>query len=338
MEIVDASGTLKTVSRQHADADLFWALSGGGAGTFAVVLSVTVRAYPDLPSATVSLTFEDRDDELAVGTFLEGVAVFLTMLPVIHAAGCATIFSFTRHAFQLTSLICYGLSPREALAVLHPFLTELEALHILYRYTTAAYARWSDGARAGWLGGGGTGYEVGTMQAATWLVPRAVVEDSAAAAAVVEAVLRVQELGGRVGMQTFSPSREVAAAMGDNAVFPGWREAAMLVWVVVDGDAARRVGKLREEQALLSTVLMPVVQAVAPGGGTYLNEADAVDGEWKRNSYGELYGRLMEVKRKYDPESLFYARHAVGSDAWVELLDGRLCRVVEGEAQVMEEL
>ncbi len=32
------------------------------------------------------------------------------------------------------------------------------------------------------------------------------------------------------------------------------------------------------------------------------------------------------MKKTYDPESLLYARTAVGSDEWSEDADGRLCR------------
>lgn len=37
----------------NQNLDLYWALSGGGGGTYAAVLSMTVRAYSDVPSSAV---------------------------------------------------------------------------------------------------------------------------------------------------------------------------------------------------------------------------------------------------------------------------------------------
>lgn len=43
IEFVDASGLHRNATRYNEFSDLFWALSGGGGGTYAVVLSMTVR-------------------------------------------------------------------------------------------------------------------------------------------------------------------------------------------------------------------------------------------------------------------------------------------------------
>jgi FAD/FMN-containing dehydrogenase len=54
-----------------------------------------------------------------------------------------------------------------------------------------------------------------------------------------------------------------------------------------------------------------VVDAMQPysPGGTYLNFAGFLDdaAELVEPSYGRLYARLREVKRRYDPENVFDA-------------------------------
>lgn len=70
---------------------------------------------------------------------------------------------------------------------------------------------------------------------------------------------------------------------------------------------------------------MPRLAALSPGGGAYLNEADWKQPDWKLAFYGENYPALEAVKKKYDPDHIFYARTAVGSDRWVQREDGRLC-------------
>ncbi len=48
MDVVLANGSLVTVTRcSSAEPDLWWALRGGGGGTFGVVVSATHRLHPD---------------------------------------------------------------------------------------------------------------------------------------------------------------------------------------------------------------------------------------------------------------------------------------------------
>ncbi|TGO43169.1 hypothetical protein BHYA_0003g01230 [Botrytis hyacinthi] len=56
-EVVTATGQHLIISPTH-HADLYWALSGGGGGNFAVVLSVKVRAYNDGPVAGAAFLFQ----------------------------------------------------------------------------------------------------------------------------------------------------------------------------------------------------------------------------------------------------------------------------------------
>jgi FAD/FMN-containing dehydrogenase len=55
-EVVTAGGDQLTASPTQ-NADLYWALSGGGGGTYAVVLSMTVRVYPEEKTSVASLSF-----------------------------------------------------------------------------------------------------------------------------------------------------------------------------------------------------------------------------------------------------------------------------------------
>lgn len=52
-EVVTGTGKVLIANRTQNE-DLFWALSGGGGGTYGVVISLTMTVYPDLmSSATV---------------------------------------------------------------------------------------------------------------------------------------------------------------------------------------------------------------------------------------------------------------------------------------------
>ena len=55
---------------------------------------------------------------------------------------------------------------------------------------------------------------------------------------------------------------------------------------------------------------------VAPNGGSYVSEGNYFNRNWKRDYWGPNYARLLAVKRKYDPEGLFFVHHGVGSEDW----------------------
>jgi FAD/FMN-containing dehydrogenase len=63
---------------------------------------------------------------------------------------------------------------------------------------------------------------------------------------------------------------------------------------------------------------MDALLKVAPGAGSYVSESDYFEREWQRSFWGTHYPRLAAVKRKYDPDGLFFVRHGVGSEAWTD--------------------
>jgi hypothetical protein len=80
-------------------------------------------------------------------------------------------------------------------------------------------------------------------------------------------------------------------------------------------------------QSLMTDVLIPRLTTISPDSGAYLNEADWKQPNWQSTFYGSHYPALEEIKLKFDPDHMFYARTAVGSESWVEESDGRLCQV-----------
>jgi hypothetical protein len=54
-------------------------------------------------------------------------------------------------------------------------------------------------------------------------------------------------------------------------------------------------------------------------------QGSEADVDWKKDFFGANYDRLLSIKDKYDPNHIFYARKAVGSDYWAEQDDKRLC-------------
>lgn len=88
-EVVTATGKLLIASPAQ-NADLYWALSGGGGGTFAVVISMTVRVYPEEKTASGVLQFASSTD---LSRFWAVVRTYLVdTLPLLDAGGSALWF------------------------------------------------------------------------------------------------------------------------------------------------------------------------------------------------------------------------------------------------------
>ncbi len=52
--------------------------------------------------------------------------------------------------------------------------------------------------------------------------------------------------------------------------------------------------------------------------GSYVAESNFFDPNWKESFWGSNYPKLAVIKRKYDPEGLFFVHHGIGSEEWSE--------------------
>lgn len=70
---------------------------------------------------------------------------------------------------------------------------------------------------------------------------------------------------------------------------------------------------------------LKAMKELAPCMGTYGNEADPFDPDWRQDWWGrDNYDFLLTVKKKYDPEDVFWCWRCVGNDAWAEVTGGAL--------------
>jgi Berberine and berberine like len=79
-------------------------------------------------------------------------------------------------------------------------------------------------------------------------------------------------------------------------------------------------------QWLMTDEFVPQIEAVTPGSGAYMNEADFRQPNFQEVFFGDNYAALLAIKEKWDPDSLFYALAGVGSEVWVVDNDGRMCK------------
>ena len=58
------------------------------------------------------------------------------------------------------------------------------------------------------------------------------------------------------------------------------------------------------------------LRRVAPNAGSYVSESNYFNPAWQTAYWGENYPRLRAIKKKYDPDGLFFVHNGVGSEEW----------------------
>lgn len=216
----------------------------------------------------------------------------------------------------MSPLIVINRTKDEVDALVRPLEQKLKELNIPYNSTTTTHPTYYDGWKAligqeaATAGGGAGGGR---------LIPRDTILHNATGTSRV--MRDIVNLVGPVLEMTIGATREAAGAHPDNAVNPAWRDAVVLVFTSGGGQ-----GSLAEQQRVVTDVVGPMLTGLAPGSGAYMNEADVNEPDFQRSFYGGNYERLLGIKRKYDPDDVFYAKTAVGSEFWRVREDGKLCR------------
>ena len=321
-EVVTAEGKHIVASpTQHED--LFWALSGGGGGTYAVVISMTVRAHPDGVVGGASLTFSA--DGLSRDTYWSAFASWQSLLPSLVDAGATAGYAVFKDLFFALPITAPGRSTSEVHALLKPFTRDLEALGIEYQLQVTSLPTYLEHYH-NYIGETEDGpYSIHLLFGGR-MIPRSLVEtnNDALVATIRNITENTNAFLGFVALDV--SQRDGRKATASNGVLPAWRSTLMttLAQSAWNFTAPHSTNLARADE--LTNVVVPQLAKLTPGHGTYMNEADFSLRTWKEDLYGSNYPRLRKVKAKYDPEDIFYGITAVGSEAWTVAADGRMCR------------
>jgi FAD/FMN-containing dehydrogenase len=345
-EIVTADGVVRVVNAAR-EPDLFWAIRGGGGGTFGVVTRFTLRTH-ELPATfgaarwSVQAHSDDAYRRL-LRRFVETYAATLfnphwgeqvraqgdNQLHVemvfqgldgaaAHAAWTPLIDFVRAHPADYTTLAPLLTLPMPARMFWNA--------DFLSRYAPGAITR---DPRAGgkssdfwWAGDGGQAGALWTGYASAWLPQGLLSGDGPArlADAWFEASRhRWVAFHFNKGLAGGSPeaidaARETAThpeALGAFAlaIVGGLAETAYAPLAAPDPQAAR------DDDRQIRAADM-ALRKVAPDAGSYLAECDYFMPNWQARSWGEHYARLARIKRRYDAGGLFTVHHGVGSEGW----------------------
>ncbi|KAI1857161.1 hypothetical protein JX265_011362 [Neoarthrinium moseri] len=325
-EVVTASGELVTASRSQ-NTDLYWALSGGGPGNYGVVVSMTVKAHPDTVVSGVNFSVAVDETQTADKIF-EAVDVWHASIAEIVDSGVMVIYFFGTGFLQSPALTAYGKTQSELEEILSSFLTKLESLGLTYSVTYTEFPSYFDHYDHYWgplpLGN----IQVGTSQYGGRLIKRSQISGFGETARALAAE----------GVTFIGVGTDVSRFGADNSVLPAWRESIVQATLSVPWNFTAPWSEGLEVQKKITEVAQPIIEAATPGSGAYMNEADWRQPNFQEAFFGSNYEKLLQVKRKWDPKSLFYAVAAVGSEGYVVQEDGRLCETRDEDTPAHVEL
>ncbi len=218
-EVVVGTGNLLRASRTK-NSDLFWALSGGGGGTYGVVWSLTSKAHTDIPVSGANITFTDKG--MSQDTYWAGVAAYHALLPPLVDAGAMSTSLFTNSSFAV-AFTAPGISKEQLTKLLHPVFTKLQKLGIKLTSNIVQFPGYLTEYTAMQ-----SAVQVGVAQLGGRLIPRSVIEKNNDGLTAV--FRKIDDDGATVTTIALNVSKKVA---GDvyNAVLPAWRDALISVAV-----------------------------------------------------------------------------------------------------------
>jgi len=116
-----------------------------------------------------------------------------------------------------------------------------------------------------------------------------------------------------------APAKAIAAAR-DTATNPAVLDAFALAIIANGGPPpvagqAFDVGVARHHARAVETAAAEL-RRIVPHAGSYVSESNYFNKSWQQAFWGDHYQRLRTVKAQYDPEELFFVHHGVGSEAW----------------------
>ncbi|XWW97812.1 hypothetical protein V2A60_005799 [Cordyceps javanica] len=332
-EVVTADSKL-LVANEFQNRDLFWALRGGGGGTFGVVVAVTIRTFPDVPA--LALMSDIALPGPADDRFWNILAALHQRLPALADVGGSGYYFFLPNSVQngtstasITIAMFFPNKTDQApiARIVDSFISDARESAPSANYTLQLAPTL----------GGSIAYELaktpydptgGIAIIGSRLISRNLLSQKDGAQRLGRALRDIYDGSGNKTGYTghFIADGAVARNAGKvkSALNPAWRKTITHIAFGRDWAPDATLAEQKAVRDKLTNVEVPMLKALEKGMGAYLNEADAFEADFQESFWGDNYNRLYHIKQHIDPKGLFITRSGVGSEDWDA--DG-LCRV-----------
>ena len=356
-EIVTADGAVR-IANACTNPDLFFAIKGGGGGSFGVVTKLTLKTH-DLPNffGAVNATIKAGSNEAYRRLIAQLMHFYDEALFNRHWGEQIVLRS---NNIVSVRMVFQGLDQTHATNVWRPFFEWVAAspqdftlvsrpmivavpgqyfwdASLLRQVPGIVVADDRASAPVGnivWAGDAPQSGQVLHGFQSAWL-PRSLLQDTererlcdALFAATRHWAVELHFNKGLAG----APAEAITAAH-DTAMNPAVCDAFALA-IIAGGEAPAypgiaghepNVANARRRAAAIDAAMGELV-TVAPNAGAYVSESNFFEANWQQSFWGENYPRLLAIKDKYDPEGLFVVHHGVRSERWSEDGFTRLAR------------
>ncbi|GMG05996.1 unnamed protein product [Aspergillus oryzae] len=296
-KIVTPDGKYR-IANECQNQELFWALRGGGGGTFGVVMESTHRVEPRVSIVSASIKFPPKANSSNVLPFLdilvnnavkwahEGWGGHISGNSLINVT---PLLSLSEAKDSLSEAIAYAKS-QGGTAVIEEFPSwyEFYQKYVVPNAVTVGNAHF----------------------AATRLIPKTVFETATGRADLMNFFSVLLSKGGSVYIPVVGPL--LYKDVKPNSATPAWRDA---IWSVgADGFWAwNSTLQTREQKVAEMQDMTALLEEITPGSGAYSPEANPFTKDWQEAWWGsENYGKLLKIKEKYDPNGLLSCWKCVG--------------------------
>lgn len=347
-EVVTADGKVR-IANACTNPDLFWALKGGGGGSFGMMSKLTLRVH-DLPELAGGAIFRIKaaSDDAFRRLIRQFVSFYREALFNDHWGEQAHMAP--DNSLQV-SMVFYGLDTEQSQKVWQPFLDWLARSPAAYsieappKIGSMPARHWWDvdwrkehhhdvfksDSRPGadpdnvwWNGDGGqVGWVIYGFES-LWMPASLLQDDSQERlASALFAASRHSEVELHFNKGLAGAPPEAIEAAKDTAMNPSVLSAFALA-IVADGQGPAYPGIPNHEPDVARGRkaaervhrCMSELRAIAPDGGAYVSESNFFEERWQRSYWGSNSPRLAEIKKKYDPTGLFFVHNGVGSEEW----------------------
>ncbi|KAM0490781.1 hypothetical protein ACHAP8_011175 [Fusarium lateritium] len=329
-EIVTQSGKV-VIANECQNEDLYWAIRGGGGGTFGVITKLTVKAYPApkmiMAGFDISIKNDTSEDE-----WYKFIAETHALFPAMQDAGIHGYYTMggppTAKALSFSgSLMMFEASNKTYEDAIQPFEKLLRSCNdtvtsSLYRIPVNNWQELLNIVPN--IGSVSAGHDI---RASRLISRRTVIEKTDEFAAVYKKIGPTKNAPSN-GLPNLSISGTltISSKFVDNSLHPSWRNATVHL---ITGQAWTDSTNETEIRSMINDMTyrkLGLLRDLDPVQGAYLNEASSIEPDWQSSFWGPNYARLREIKEKHDPDGLLWCPQCVGSEDWVQRQDGKLCR------------
>lgn len=279
-EVVTADGQFVTASPSSPEhADLFWALSGSGAGNYGVVISVTLKAHPDAITSAAAFTIaEPNHDYSAI------VDAWHAALPAILDSGMMATYYAQKDILAVHSLTGYNRTRADLEDALAPFIGSMAAMNVFLQPNYTQLDSYHDHYTQyyGPLPVGAFGVAGDLLMGGRLLLRDALPK-------VGPAINTTFQLGVRFIGQAMNVSR--FADPTRRAVLPQWRDAVVMSAYTYPYSSTVPFSEMLATQDNITDTVMPIIEQVTPDAGAYINEADFQQKDWQDVFFGSNYAK-----------------------------------------------